>query len=674
MNTSVFPSRIYLYHFLLITLILFFTVVYVHLEQKLYYFDYGYYWRLFGTFGNVISDGNWVIDALHQIRSDDYSPAPIIPLYPFYEFFGSSRTVYIYGVSVLYLFPTALIAAQISRKLGVNSYFIVTILSLLYTPFWVPTLRGLPDIIGCIFLGLSTWLLFSSDFLRRRALWSGLLLGILIWLPFLFRRWYAYSILAFFLTAYAIGLFHNCKTDRAWGAVRFSSVMFLAGIVSLLLVFLFQKDLAYRAITTDYSTLYDAYQVTFGTHVALFYARTGVFVLAMIIAGLVMCTSEYRLRLLFCFFASTLTIIIFSRTQFLGPQHYLPVAFWYFPIYAVGILKIIGFRKKYEVLDYSILILPVMVFFAGLTGVTDVSRATHRSIIAENLLGQYSFQPLRIENFKNYEKLTADIERLTHQGDQVAVFASSEQLSYSLLTAINPAIAPVILETPQRDRDGIVMLSALNADFVVWSSPDQTHLAPGSQTIVTLPNEMLRENRGFGSAFNEVGEYALAGGIKAFLAKRTRPVTVAEMEAFLGEFFIARPDMKSIIQHSMRTSFENRTDVLGDVYGTVSLADDNTIYMHPGVDKPTSTIIPFIGERPASIDLSIPATALETCPTADGVEATVHIDDMALPDATILPGGTPIRIVVPAGAKKVGISIQKRSTPLCDGFTAAFKF
>lgn len=658
-------------YFAFLVLIVLFSILYIRMEQPLYYFDYGFYWRLFGTFNAHIAEGDWVKAALTAIKNDDYSPSPIIPLYPLYAIFGASREVYIAGIAVFYLFPTAIIAALLSRWLGTRATLVPLFLAIIYTPFWVPTLRGLPDIVGCIFLGIATWLLFASDFLRRRAFLVSILLGIVIWIPFLFRRWYAYSILSFFITSYALGLFHTWKIDRAWGALRLTGSMFLAGSVSILLIYLFQKNLAIRAITTDYSTLYDAYQVSFLTHASLFYSRTGLFIISLILIGLIFVAPENRIRLAFFFITPTLTIVIFSTTQFLGPQHYLPVAFWYFPIYAFAFCKAFqsNLFDRIMPLKFLLFAFPILIFSTGATGITN------RYVLADSVLGQYSFAPLHIENFDQYERLTADIEQLAQNGKRVAVFASSEQLSYSLLTAINPAIAPTVLETPQRDRDGVVMLSALSADFAVWSTPNQTHLAPGSQTIVTLPNEMLREGRGFGAAFGEVvQEYTLAGGMKAVLAKRTRPITIAEMEGFLAELFAARPDMKSLIQNSMEVSFDNRTDVLGDVYGTVSVVDDKTLYMHPGATSPTSTAIPFIGKRPIAIDLSISASALETCPEADGVEATMRVDDIQSQNVIVLPGGSPITMAVPQGAKRVELAVQKRSTPLCDSLTATFRF
>jgi hypothetical protein len=658
-------------YFVFPVLIVLFSILYVRMEQPLYYFDYGFYWRLFGTFNAHIAEGDWVKAALTAIKNDDYSPSPIIPLYPLYAIFGASREVYIAGIAAFYLFPTAVIAALLSRWLGTRATIVPLFLAILYTPFWVPTLRGLPDIVGCIFLGLASWLIFASDFLRRRAFVVSILLGIIIWIPFLFRRWYAYSILSFFITSYALGLLHTWKIDRTKGILRLTGSMFLAGSVSILLIYIFQKNLAIRAITTDYSTLYDAYQVSFLTHVSLFYSRTGLFIISMIVIGAIFVAPENRTKMAFFFITPTLTIVIFSTTQFLGPQHYLPVAFWYFPIYAFAFCKLMrsSLFKKIVSLKALIFLFPIAIFATGVTGITD------RNVLADSVLGQYSFAPLHIENFDQYERLTADIERLAQKGKRVAVFASSEQLSYSLLTAINPAIAPAVLETPQRDRDGVVMLSALSADFAVWSTPNQTHLAPGSQTIVTLPNEMLREGRGFGAAFGEVvQEYTLAGGMKAVLAKRTRPITIAEMEGFLAELFAARPDMKSLVQNSMGVSFDNRTDALGDVYGTVSVVDGKTLYMHPGANSPTSTVIPFIGQRPVGVDLSISAAALETCPEADGVEVTMRVDEIAPQKAIVLPGGSPIIMAVPDGAKRVELAVQKRATPLCDSLTATFRF
>ena len=126
---------------------------------------------------------------------------------------------------------------------------------------------------------------------------------------------------------------------------------------------------------------------------------------------------------------------------------------------------------------------------------------------------------------------------------------------------------------------------------------------------------MLLDGRGFGSAFERVGfAYHLAGGVQAYLFRRTRPVTFAEMENLLDELVSAYPDWREKYRASMEIPFAARISVLGDVWGVVSVSDHNTLflqhqplnrqserYAREGVDLSLSTLADQVGACAAAL-------------------------------------------------------------------------
>jgi hypothetical protein len=645
-------------------------IVYVRSEMPLYYWDYGYYWRLFQTYGERIGGGNWLGTALWDIRSNDYSPAPIIPLYPFYHLFGGSRQSYLTGVAVLYLVPTSLIAALLARAVGVRGFALPFLLAVIYTPFWAPTLRGLPDIVGTVFLAMATLIMLRSGFLRHHAPAASVALGVVIWLPFFFRRWYAYSILCFFAVSFLMGAYRHWREGGLPGTLRFAVLLGGSGVIASLLVFAFQRDLAIRAITTDYSTLYDAYQVTAASHALIQYYRTGVFILSLIAIGAIFAPCDSRAEAWFCLLTAVLTLVLFSNTQILGAHHYLPVALWLFPLYSLGFSRIVDafVRPARPAVAFGMLLISVAIFALGLNPRVDMPRWGYA------FLGQYGFPPLTIENFEEYRRLSSDIEKVAGGGKKVAVYASSPQLSDALLTAINPAIEGALLPMLHRDREGNPPLRSLNADYAVWTDPNQTHLAQGSQMMITLANTFLRKGQGFGVAFGKVvGEYHLASGVRAVLAERTRPVTVEEISELLSAFLDAHPELRAAYEPSMIVPFAARRDTLGDAHGQVFPIGNNVLFMHPGAHEATSSTIPLFGTRPTRVDLSVLDRAATECPGADGVEATVRADGQTLLTAVVLPG-SPTSLRLPDTAQSITLSVNPRAAPSCDFFNATFRF
>ena len=80
---------------------------------------------------------------------------------------------------------------------------------------------------------------------------------------------------------------------------------------------------------------------------------------------------------------------------------------------------------------------------------------------------------------------------------------------------------------------------------MVATDPPQIHLAAEDQQLILEPSRQLAEGVGIGAAFERLeGDYMLDGGAKAFLYRRTRPVTaeeVGELSAALQRSYPDRP-------------------------------------------------------------------------------------------------------------------------------------
>src|SRR5690606_16042853 len=97
----------------------------------------------------------WLHQVLRQVRQADYNPLPMVPLTPVYLLMGSSRPVYISALVALYLVPVCFMFAYLARRLAdarlsSQAAWLALGVALLYVPFWRPTLRGLPDIVGLV--------------------------------------------------------------------------------------------------------------------------------------------------------------------------------------------------------------------------------------------------------------------------------------------------------------------------------------------------------------------------------------------------------------------------------------------------------------------------------------------------------------------------------------------
>ena len=144
---------------------------------------------------------------------------------------------------------------------------------------------------------------------------------------------------------------------------------------------------------------------------------------------------------------------------------------------------------------------------------------------------------------------------------------------------------------------------------------------------MTVPGEMILTRTGLGAAYEKVG--SRSEGQTAELFRRTRPVTSAEVRQFIDE--LSRAYGKDYSQQYRRTidvPLALRTDILGDVYGTIYPVGPSAPFIHPGSNTATSTTIPIdqsISDPPSRpLDLE---QLLQICPAADGVAASIKLGD-----------------------------------------------
>ena len=664
---------------LTIPVIVMFCVWYVGTETPAYVWDYGGYWQIFQVYNGLIASGtpDWPSQIISAIWNSDYNPSAVIPLYPFYRLAGGGRTAYIIAIAVLYLLPAVIIATTVAAralKVTAAEWYVTFLVALTYLPFWAPTLRGMVDIIGLVFLGLATLLLFQSDFLKRKPLLSAAMLGVLIWAPFLFRRWYAYSIVAFCVSAYLVGIWMRLRQEPARVIASFTLAMGLSALVVLVLILCLQGGLANRALTTNYSDLYDSYQVSFLQHIDMLLGRLGIYTTTMILIGIIVSVIYVNVRVIFCTMAATLTFLLFTRTQEMAIHHFLPVAFWLFPSY------VLGFRTLFDRLalfptgyrSFAPAIIALIIFAFGV-----VPTLNGNGIVATIFLPKYNSHPLHLENYSEYTRLIGDIRTRLGTEEHFEVFSSSLVLSDSLLVSLEPSFQSRVIYAPHIAKVNFFPFDMMTADYAVAVTPPQTHQAPGSQQNITIPGQMLLDGKGFGSAFQRIGDaYNLAGGVKAYLFHRVRPVSIDEMGELLNELLVAYPDWRGRYQKSMEIPFAARQTKLGDIWGIANVVDSNTLFLHPGLNRATTVEIPFpslTSARPRDLKVSIDKSMIQQCPSADGVILSAKLDNGILWTGNIRPGDSN-RIPIPHVGHNLEIWVEKGATPDCDHVIAAFEF
>jgi hypothetical protein len=663
-----------------IPLIIAFCNAYVAAEHPAYEWDYGAYWGYFKNYGNLISSGapRWLSQFRQEISSLDYNPLAAVLLYPFYFISGDGRTSYVTGICLLYLLPAVVVASLVAlRATPAANAFIIFVMAITYIPFWTPSLRGMVDIVGLIPLGLATILIFKTEFLSKRPISSAIRLALLVYLPFILRRWYAYSIITFLILAFVFGVVSRIQRGKAWPRAILSTALpfALTGMVAAALLLTLQLDLVKRVLSTSYADVNAAYQAPFVQHLTLFPGRLGWYFIPMMTFGAAVAIATRNVVATFCLLAATGTFFFFIQTQQMAEHHFLPVAFWLFPVYIVGAAWL---SQWFRFPPAWARLAPFVVAGAAVSLLSIVPGLRKGGPYLAPFVPKYATFPLHLDNYSEYQRLLANLDGLLGKNGQVVVYsANGMAVSDSLLAALHPAITPHISYISYFPALTLFRFDNLRADYALVRSDDLRRYAPDALRNISIPGEMILSGTGIGAAYERVGSYTLSEGETAELFRRTRPIKGAEVKQLIDELGKAYgKDYSPQFQRTMDIPFALREERLGDVYGTVYPVGPSALFLHSGQTQPTSTTIPIgtsITDPPAALVLSVSKQLLQTCPKADGGVISVKLGSNDIWRGTISPADS-VRVDLPATGGELNIVVDKRADPNCDGIVAAFEF
>ncbi|MFD1983443.1 hypothetical protein ACFSOZ_12270 [Mesorhizobium newzealandense] len=517
-----------------------FAALYISLEQSVYYWDFAAYFDTFNRQGALLVESplQWLSQLRTSIGTDDYSVAILVPLMPFHMVFGGSRLSYVAGIVTVYLVPTALFIGRMSYVQAASEtsssrgWPAVWIAAFLYTPFWAATLRGLPDVAGCLALSAATYFLWNSRFLAREPVISGIRVGVSLWLAFMLRRWYAFSVIGLGLSAAAFCLLQVAK-DRDFAALR-NAV--LGGVCAILVIagaaLAFQQPLILKILGTSYGDLYSGYKTDFVSQVDQVGSRLSYVNWLLILFGFYISVIRRNSFVLFCAVASVLTFLIFTRTQDPDRHHSMPMFLWLFPAYAQAIVAIVSMPALRS--RWSTVAIAVVAGSAYLGTFFPFGRQVLSPV--GYVFAREATLPLHLDNLPEYRRLTDDLVREMRPEDRFSVFASGAVMNDSLLFEMDKDLYPRIEWSCQVDSRDRFRPEALKSRYVVVTDPPVTHLQPGAQICVTIPDQDIVEGKGIGAAYKRIAAYRLSDDVKGYLYEQVRPVSKAEIDALYSEF------------------------------------------------------------------------------------------------------------------------------------------
>jgi hypothetical protein len=504
-----------------------FSIIYIVKSRYIYFWDDANYWDLAREIASgSMSDGFWQ-SVYNSIGSMNYNYVAGLISALFAYLFGGSRMVFVLGITVMYLLPSMIMMYALTKKFGTSPELTVTIIMLMCPAIVCIAFLGFVDI-GGLFMCLLCYMLYFTGEEQKQSVWKSIAIGALLVVMMVWRRYYAFFAVSFITAMIADVLLFRKK----WYCVL--AVVLTAA--ALILVFF--RDFLLNILLADYGDIYSGYKYAISTDFKLITRYFGILFLLFIIVGTVLMIvkkKEYRPIILWIQIVSCAAM--FMATQTHGQQHLL--------LYMPSIIMLLILIMKYA--DNTWLKAGICVFAAIHTinvcipreqpeNIQDIS---HYAVVPD-----FSMLPRTRDDIYQILSLKTTLDGVVGADETMGVLASSFKLNEDILKNVEPSLnigqkrSKYIKSMPQVDSRDTDVSDLYNVDYMLVAYPAQTHLADGSQTVITEAVNSFYNWTDFATAFQEVYEYeTVIDDMTIKLFKRVRDVTNIEKTQFQSRLY-----------------------------------------------------------------------------------------------------------------------------------------
>lgn len=502
------------------------AVLYITKSSVIYFWDDATYWDISRKIASgAINEGGFWRNVYASVGTQDYNYIAALPSAFLARLFGESRLVYVLGLVNMYLLPSFIAVYLLARKVSKAPKIATAIVILICPSMMFLTFNGFVDIGGLLICLLCFNLYYAKG--GEGRIWRYALIGALLVLMMLWRRWYA-----FFAVSFVTAMLADCVLfKRKWQGAAVT-----IAVCALLLTLCF-RDFLINQLIRDYGSLYADYKFSVSTDFKLITRYFGVIFIAVLAAASVAAgIKKKEMRTVFIWLQMIVCLFMFISTQTHGQQHLL----LYVPsLIMLTLITIKHINKEWMLIGISVLALAhsLNVYIPRL------QPKSLNEIKGYALIPNFSMLPQSRGDTDEILALKQKLDTTVYDGDTLGVLASSFVLNEDILKNVQPSLGVkqirdnYIVSLPQvdsRDRD----LSALyNVNYVLVALPAQTHLAEGSQTVVTEAVRSFENYTDIATAYIEVPECETTIGdmtVKLFWRVRDElPSDIREFESRL---------------------------------------------------------------------------------------------------------------------------------------------
>lgn len=516
-------------YFLVIALIVnILAVIYITKSNFIYFWDDSTYWDISRKIAaGVFDEGGFWKNVYKSIGTQDYNYIAGLPSALLVRLFGESRLVYVLGLVNMYLIPSYIMIYLLAMKVS-KAPKIATALTILLCPTMMfLAFNGFVDI-GGLFICLLCFNLYYTKDGKKDGIWRYIVIGLLLVLVMLWRRWYA-----FFVVSFVTAMIADCVLfKRKWYNAA-ATVMVIGSV--LVLCF---RDFVIQRLMNDYGNLYAGYKFSMMTDFKLITRYFGLIYIGMLaVCSVIAAVKRKEKRTFFMWVQIVVCLFMFVSTQTHGQQHLL----LYVPSLIILTLIIIKYiTKEWMLIGISLL----AVIHSVNVYIPRKQPSNIQEIKSLSAMPSFSMLTVRRDDTDEILALKRKLDETVYMGDSLGVLASSFTLNEDILKNVEPSLGVktmrdnYIVSLPQVDSRDVDLSALYNVNYVLAAFPAQTHLAPGSQTVIEEAVRSFGEYTDIATAYEEVeGSETVIGDITVKLFHRVRDERAIDIAAFKSRLY-----------------------------------------------------------------------------------------------------------------------------------------
>lgn len=532
---------------------------------------FAYYWDYVGYYENSLSViyhfgkslGLGIKKVIYTLFYSDYNYLAAIPTSIIMAIFGKNRTTYTIGITICYYIPFIFIFLMTIKPLFEkskykNMYMVISILSCIPLLIYL-NYMGYVDIGGLVIILLLFQIAKKSDF----GIKNNIKIGTILMILFFFRRWYMFYIIAFLITLFGFDLYSFIKNGtnketflkylKKYLTIG-STMLAIVGLTFILNFILFKNDPIFKLewgnfyitklLFNDYGKLYAGYNRPLSSDLIGIGNKFGYITITLVVFSIVTAIKNKKNIKEVCFLSTQMILcfVLFENTQSHDIHHYL--------LYVLNIMLIISYilvnssKRIIKAIIASILCMNIILSIP-IFNENSLVKALKKCL----LINSIDLNVLSRDDLEEFEKVNEEITKLSEGGTQkIYINASSSVINDSMIYSYDKTTGKsfeeksFLLAVSHVDSRDSIPTTLKEANIVMVTEPDQLHMVPQNQKVITYINNIFLDEQYsniLANKFENIKTMKI-GEVNIHFYKKIDNITDLEYEEFIkkGKQFI----------------------------------------------------------------------------------------------------------------------------------------